>query len=370
MWKKIFFGASLLLGLGLVVFVFQRFGFKDAVAVVGQIGAPGLAAYLGIASLTLVAPAISWMLLLRAEGLPVSLGTTLKANFMGFPVNFIAPTMFLGSEPLKMLYVAQRHQLPKGRVLATIIVAKVQEVGALLAVMVVSAAIAVWRIQFSVRDKILILAAMVLLGAVFGFMLWAFIGNRQPSVKLINALARFKRLRRKLARLRSRAEEMEHLIHAAFTQRWRLFLASQAITLLSAVGILLRPWVFFYFAKDQLLGMEVMCGIYLVTNVINSLPHTPGSLGVFELGMAGFFTLVGLGQHNANAFSLMNRAADLFFILVGVWLIVHLGLQSVARRVAKGEETVQVEEAKSALEPDGGTEPPKDERREQGAAAQ
>ncbi|HYF00399.1 MAG TPA: lysylphosphatidylglycerol synthase transmembrane domain-containing protein [Planctomycetota bacterium] len=370
MWKKIFFGASFLLGLGLVVFVFRRFGFKDAVAVVGQIGPVGLAVYFMVAAMTLIAPAVSWLLLLRADGLPVSLATTLKANFMGFPVNFIAPTMFLGSEPLKMLYVSQRHGIAKGRVLATIIVGKVQEVGALLAVMIVSAVIAVWRIQFSVRDKILILSAMALLAAVFGLMLWAFIGNRQPSVKLINALARFKRLRRKLARLRSRAEEMEHLIHAAFTKRWRLFLASQAITLLSAVAILLRPWVFFYFAQNDYLGMEVMCGIYLVTNVINSLPHTPGGLGVFELGMAGFFVLVGLGQHNANAYSLINRASDLFLMLVGVWLIVHLGLQSVARRVAKGEETVQMEEAQVALEPPGSEGRPEGEKREQDAPAQ
>jgi uncharacterized protein (TIRG00374 family) len=346
MWKKLFFAASLLLGIGLFVFVFRQFGFRDAVAVVGQLGGAGLAAYFLTAAMTLIAPALAWTLLMRAEGMPVPVWTALKANFMGFPINFIAPTMFLGSEPLKLVYVARAHGLPQNRVLATIIVAKVQEVGALLFVMVLSAAIAVWRIDFTREQTALIVGAMVFLTVVFGLTLYAFLGNLKPTVKIINALASIKRFRRRLARLRTRAEEMEHLIHAAFTKRGGLFLASQAVTLVSSLAILLRPWVFFYFAQDgYLLGMERMCGIYLVTNVINSLPHTPGGLGVFELGMAGFFKLVGLGEANANAFSLVNRAADLFLILVGTYLIVHLGMQSLARRVAKGEERVTVEDA-------------------------
>jgi uncharacterized protein (TIRG00374 family) len=149
-----------------------------------------------------------------------------------------------------------------------------------------------------------------------------------------------------MARLRKRAEEMEHLIHAVFTKRWLLFLVTQAITLLSSLAILLRPWIFFYFAQDgALLGVEKMSGIFVVTNVINSLPHTPGGLGVFELGMAGFFKLVGMAESHANAYSLVNRASDLFLILVGCYLIVHLGMQSLAKRVAKGEEQVKMEEA-------------------------
>jgi len=338
MWKKVFFAGSLLLGIGLFVYVFRKFGFHEAVAVVGELGAAGLTAYFLTAAMTLIAPALAWTILMRAEGMPVTVWTALRANFMGFPINFIAPTMFLGSEPLKLIYVAKTHGVPQPKVLATIIVAKVQEVGALLFVMVVSAAIAVWRIDFSREWRTLIVGATAFLAIVFGLLLFMFVGNLKPTVRIINALASIKRLRRRLARLRSRAEEMEHLIHAAFTKRGGLFLASQAITLVSSIAILIRPWIFFWFAHRELLGMERMCGVYLVTNVINSLPHTPGGLGVFELGMAGFFKVVGLGEANANAYSLVNRASDLFLILVGTYLIVHLGMQSLARRVAKGEE--------------------------------
>ena len=359
MWKKLLTAASLLLGIGLFAFVIAKFGgIRATIRVLEDFGWAGMAIYLGIAAMTLVAPALSWTLLMRGEGMTIPLSTALKANFMGFPINFIAPTMFLGAEPLKLLYVAQKHGQPKGKVLATIIVGKFQEIGGLLFVMVVSAGIALWKIRFTREQTTLIVCAMTLLTVIFGLTLWAFLGNLQPTVKVINFLARFKRLRRRLARLRTRAEEMEHLIHAAFTHRWKLFLLAQAVTLLSAASIMLRPWVFYYFARGgQMLGIEHLCAIYLVTNVINSLPHTPGGLGIFEGGMVGLFSLLGLGEANAAAYSVVNRAADLLLILLGFYLIVHLGLRSLARRVAKGEEKVSLEDAEGARDPVPPTSP-------------
>jgi glycosyltransferase 2 family protein len=350
MWKKLLAAGSLIVGIALFAFVIAKFGgIKATLQVLSDFGWAGFAAYLGLAAMVLYAPAVSWTLLMRGEGMNIPLSTALKANFMGFPINFIAPTMFLGAEPLKLLYVSQKHGQPKGKVLATIVVGKFQEIGALLFIMIVSAGIAVWRIRFTREQTLLIVTAMTLLTAVFGVTLWAFLGNMQPTVKVINFLARFKRLRRRLARLRTRAEEMEHLIHAAFTHRWKLFLLAQGITLVSAASIFLRPWVFYYFARGgHMLGIEILCAIYLVTNVINSLPHTPGGLGIFEGGMVGLFSLLNLGEANAAAYSVVNRAADLFLLLLGLYLIVHLGLQSLARRVAKGEETVSVEDADGA----------------------
>jgi uncharacterized protein (TIRG00374 family) len=352
MWKKVFTVLSLLLGIALFAFVIHKFGgIQKTIACVVELGWTGLAVYLVTAAMTYAAPAIGWTILMRGEGMKVSLWTALKANFMGFPINFIAPTMFLGAEPLKMLYVAKTSGEPNRRVLATIVVGKFQEIGGLLIVMIVAAAISVWRIEMTRREEILLIISMTLLAGVFGFALYAFAGNLQPTVKVINFLARVKRWRRRLARLRTRAEEMEIIIHGFFSHHWRTFLAAQAVTLFSALSILMRPWVFFYFLPErQLLGMEQLCGIFVATNVINSLPHTPGSLGTFDLGMVGVFKLVGLNPDQGAPYSVVNRVADLTFILLGIWLIVHYGLSSMARRVARGEEKVDVEEAVQEVE--------------------
>lgn len=347
MWKKVFFACSLLVGLSLFALVIGQFtDVGRTFEIVGKTGTLGLALFIANASLTQAMPGIGWWILMRGEGMKISLWTTLKANFMGFPINFIAPTLYLGSEPLKMVYVSQVHGEPKRRVLATIIVAKFQEVGALLLIMIVGAGIALWKIDLTRNQKTALVISMLFLLALFGVILYAFLGNLKPTVRFINLLAAMGFPKRKLARLRTRAREMEHLVRAAFTRRARIFLAAQFVTMFSAVAILMRPWIFFYFAEDgRMIGGEYLCAVYVLTNLINTLPHTPGGLGIFDGGMAWLFNQVGIGKENGAAFSLATRAADLFLILLGVYLIVHYGLSAVAKRVAKGEERVNVKDA-------------------------
>ncbi|MBV8878839.1 MAG: flippase-like domain-containing protein, partial [Planctomycetaceae bacterium] len=315
MWKKVFLGISLTVGIGLFVFFIQKFGgFGKALEAVASVGWAGVAAFIGLCAGTMVYPALGWWVLMKSEDMKVSLWTTLKANFMGFPVNFIAPSMYLGAEPLKIYYVARVSGEPKRKILATIVVGKFQEMGALLFTMVLAAGIAIWKIEFPRRQEYMVLGALGLLVLLFLVAVYGFVSNRQPTVKVINLLARlgrkrrFGRWRRKLARLRTRAEEMEHLIHTAFTKRWKTFLVAQGLTTFSALSVLVRPWFFFYFAHHYLVPFEKLSAIYIVTNLINMLPHTPGALGVMEGGMLGLFRLLGLGtDSDAAAYQVVAR---------------------------------------------------------------
>src|SRR5688572_23881110 len=191
MWKKVLFVSSLLLGVGLFAFFIGRVGgVEKSIEVVSQVSWLGLALFIVNAALVPAAPAVGWAMLMRAEGLKVPVSTALKASFMGFPINFIAPSMYLGAEPLKVIYVANLHDLPKRRVLATIIVSKVQEVGALLLVMLVAAAIAMWRIPFPREQQWVLVGSMIVLTLFFVLGLYAFLGKFKPTVKFINLLAR------------------------------------------------------------------------------------------------------------------------------------------------------------------------------------
>ncbi|MBI3855752.1 MAG: flippase-like domain-containing protein, partial [Planctomycetes bacterium] len=266
--------------------------------------------------------------------------------------NFIAPSMYLGAEPLKIFYLAHATGEPKRKILATVVVSKFQEMGALLITMVIAAAIAVWKIDFPRRQEIMVLTALFTLLTLFLIAVYGFVTNRQPTVKIINLIARFRRggfgrWRRRLARLRTRAEEMEHLIHVAFTKRWKTFVVAQTLTTISALSVLVRPWLYFFFsARHEWVPFEKLSAIYIVTNLINMLPHTPGALGVMEGGMIGLFRILGLGvDSDAGAYQMVGRLADLVLIVFGSWLIFHYNLQAMARRIAAGKEKVGIHEA-------------------------
>jgi uncharacterized protein (TIRG00374 family) len=352
MWKKALTAISLVAGLALFVMVIQRFGgFAKALEAVASIGPLGVLLFTLNAAGTMIFPAVGWWILMRSDGLRVPFRATLKANFMGFPINYLAPSMYLGAEPLKLIYLANLSGEPKRKILATIIVSKFQEIGALLFTMIAACGIALWRIEFTREQEIALASAMGLLLVLFAGALYAFVGDLRPTVKLINLLARFFRKgRRRLARLRTRAEEMEHLIRAAFTQRRGIFLAAQAATLLSSLSIFLRPSLYAAYCREPMnLELQHLSAIYLLTNLVNLLPHTPGALGVMEGVMGILFGITRMGTEHARDFQVVVRVADLLLLLTGGWLIVHHNLQSLARRVAEGKERVRLEDAEGAL---------------------
>src|SRR5262245_17921637 len=361
MWKKVFFAFTLIVGLALFIFFIDKFGgFGKALQAVAAVGWTGVIGFIALASGTLVFPGLGWWILMRSEGMKVSLWTTLKANFMGFPINFIAPSMYLGAEPLKTFYIASVTGETKRKILATIVVGKFQEMGALLFTMVLAAGIAVWKIDFPRQQEIMVLTALFTLLGLFLLAVYGFVTNRQPTVKVINFLARFGksgrfgRWRRRLARLRTRAEEMEHVIHTAFTKRWKTFVLAQAVTTLSALSVLVRPWVFFFFsARHEVVSFAKLSSIYITTNLINMLPHTPGALGVMEGGMGFLFSMLDVGgPGDAGAYQMVGRTADIVLILFGAWLIFHYNLQAVAKRIAQGKEKIGVHETEGADEAD------------------
>lgn len=328
--KKVLFGLSLVAGLALFVYVISQFGgLTGAAQTLRETGWIALVAYFGNASIMLIAPTAAWMILMRGEGLQVSYWTLLKANFMGGTLNLITPSLYLGGEPLKMVYVAGVLKQPQRRILATIIVAKSQEFGALLIIMIGAVGIAIWQIELTGRQQAWLVGSLAAVVMIFGLTVYAFIRNLHPLAKLIGIVARLGAPRRRMARLRSRAREMETLIHTTFTQRWKVFALSQAVVLFSAGSILMRAWVFFAFT-GVLLGCDTLCGLYVITNVANSLPM-PGGIGVFEGGMALFGTSAGLPESGLAAFLIVNRTTEVGLALMGLYIMIHLGLYSMAR---------------------------------------
>lgn len=339
MWKKVLFALSILLGLAGFAAIPFIVGVEDMLGTIQRTGVVCLSVFTLVAGVTIVVPAIAWWIIMKGEGIPASPWHAIKANFMGFPINMMAPSAYLGAEPLKTVYVAKACDVTKRRVLATIIVAKVQEVASLAFVMLLSSIIYMWRVDLGPGQEIGVGIVTGLMVVGMTLIMIGFFRNAQPTVKIINALAGMGIARRRMARLRSKAEEMENMIHAAFTHRWKRFIVAQLVTLVSATSIFFRPFVYFIFdSRIGALPVDHLSAIYVVTNLINTFSFTPGGIGVFEAALAGYFNTAGLGGHNGAAYALANRIFDVVYIVIGVWLIVHTGLTGVAKGIAKGKD--------------------------------
>jgi len=342
MWKKTLLILFAALGIAGFCAVAALAGVEETWKSVRNVGFGCVAAYFAACLGTLVFPALGWHLLLRAENVRLSLFDTLRANVMGFPVNFITPSMYLGSEPLKVFYISGISGASKRAVLATVIVSKFQELVGLSLGLVLCAIYFAWNTTLiDIRSEALLLITTLVLAALLGLVFYAIVGDFRPTVRFINLLARLGVAKRKLARLRSRADEMEQMIRDAFTRRWRRFLLAQFLTLLSSVTLLLRPVLFFRFLPGApALPLEHLAGIFLVTNLANLFTIAPGSLGFYDGGVTAYFKLAAdLRVSDGHALTVVNRICDLILLIAGSWLIVRHGLL----RIARGKEKVDLD---------------------------
>ena len=116
MIRRIIFILLLLLGLAGAVAVPFWVGIDKSIEAVRHMGFLCVLTYLLNAILAYLIPAVSWYLIMRGERLGVSLIDCVRAALMGFPVSFVTPSMYLGGEPVKALYITQKYKLPGSKV--------------------------------------------------------------------------------------------------------------------------------------------------------------------------------------------------------------------------------------------------------------
>lgn len=292
---------------------------------------------------TIVFPALGWWLLMRAEGLRVSLWTAMQADFMGFPIDFVVPSAYLGGEPLKTVYVARACQVAVPHVLATVIVAKCQEFAGLVLGMIAATVLLIWQTDTRTWYYAGLFVVGALVPALFlGGVLYAFASRLHPLSRLLQRLAAWRWCRAWVTRLLPTVVDLEHHITQMLTQRPRVFLLAQALTCLSMISLFLRPWVFLYPLPGIALRFTHLCGLFVLTNLVNVLTVVPGALGWFEATMVGYTSAVGLGDDKGAAFALLTRVADLIFLIIGSWLILHHGLTGMARHATRQHPTDMV----------------------------
>lgn len=340
MGQRIFFVLTLLAGLAAFCAIPFIVSIGDTLAIIGQIGWIGAIIFCVNNVMMLAIPSLGWQLLLVEAGHRVSYFELLKANVMGFPLNFFTPSLYVGGEPVKAWYIAKKYNISQREVLATVIVNKFQEIGGLLLFIIAGTFIIVYSSDaLTGGQEAALIAVLVVFVLIFAAVITAFIGNFKPVVRLCNLLIRLNIFKKALSKVLDKAAELEQMVRDAFVKKWKIFLISQFVTLLSAVTIFVRPAIFFYFftGGQEFLSLEALSIFFVLTQLINIFQIIPGNLGLFEGGVIGFFGLIGKASAEASAFTILGRIPELALLIVGMWLIAHCGLSAMFKKSLEGK---------------------------------
>jgi uncharacterized protein (TIRG00374 family) len=274
---------------------------------------------------------------------------------MGAPMNFFFPSAHMGGDPVKMVYIARVAGVTKRRVLGTIVASKMQELAALIFLMVAAAVYFALKSDMLSRvNKVLLLVGVGILGVALALLFAGFMFNWRPTVRLLRTLARMGIAPRRMVRLSHWAEDMERIVHATLVRRWKSSLVAQLVVSISAVSIVIRPFFFYHFLHlapgMRRVDLADCAIIYVIVNFLNTVSFIPGGLGLMEGGIVGYFHNAGLGDYNGAALQLLNRITDAVQVTLGLWLIAHYGLTSVAKGVATGEQKIEEKDLRDAAE--------------------
>lgn len=339
MAKRIAFVILLLLGIAGAAAI--PFFIKDSEEALSKVGLWCTVVYVANSSLAYLIPAISWWILLKAEKLPVTLLDCVRASLMGFPVSLVTPSMYLGGEPVKAIFIASHYKVSASKVAATMTVSKFQEsIGLLLFMLVSVVGVILGGRVFETHQTVLICILMGFLVALIVAIMIAYGKGYKPLTRMTGLLRIFGVKPPRMEIIRSGFESFEECIHRSIYTHWKAFLVAQLVCLGSALSILVRPFLFIIFLDtfvEKGFDPTFLFTVFVFTNLVNLVQITPGGLGTFDAMMVFCFGLTGYSGSDALAFNIMNRIYDVVLFSVGTWLLAHYGLMRYLRPKPKRE---------------------------------
>jgi uncharacterized protein (TIRG00374 family) len=356
MAKRIAFIILLILGLGGAIAIPFFIGEEGSKEALSKVGFWCTLIYVANSSLAYLIPAVSWWILLKAEKLPVTLVDCIRASLMGFPVSLVTPSMYLGGEPVKAIFIASHYKVSPSKVAATMTVSKFQEsIGLLLFMLISVAGVILGGKVFEMHQTILICILMAFLVALIVAIMIAYGKGYKPLTRITGILRIFGLKPARIEIVKAGIASFEECTHRSIYTHWKAFLIAQVVCLGSAVSILVRPLLFIIFLPafaERGFDPAFLFTVFVFTNLVNLVQITPGGLGTFDAMMVFCFGLTGYAESDALAFNIMNRIYDVVLFTIGTWLLAHYGLMRFLKPKAKSEpsETRTLEDPNSSRE--------------------
>jgi uncharacterized protein (TIRG00374 family) len=266
-------------------------------------------------ALAQIAFAAGWWILV-APPQPISFGELFAAYLAGDSVNYVTG---VGGDPVKAHLLSPRMGF--GPAFATVAVHRHADVVAQWLFLAAGAAIALNHFALPPVVRILVLAGLLVLGAlVLGFTRALRGGIFGP---LLRRLSGFQPLAGRLRRLEDQARELDERVRRYYhgdTHRGR-FAAAVAWGVLGWCGGLLETYIVLRLLSPGH-GLPSAIAIETLSMILNSiLIFIPAKIGSAEGVRVGVATLVGLTSAQGAAYALVRRARELLWLAPGIVLL-------------------------------------------------
>jgi glycosyltransferase 2 family protein len=258
-----------------------------------------------------------WWLILRAQGYRVSYLSLIGYRLAAFGVTYATPGPQFGGEPLQAYLLHRREGVPGAEATASVILDRLLELLTNFAFLFIGVTLILAMGLLAPQVKAQAFLVPLSLLALPGSYLLALRTGRLPLSWILQWMAkRFSG---------ERFSRIARLIDSSEGQVARFFSASPG-TVLLALGISILVWaalIFEFSLALQFLGVRMALPqvvVALTAARIAFLMPAPGGLGVLEASQVLAMQALGFSPALGFSLSLVIRARDVTFGLVGLWL--------------------------------------------------
>ncbi|MCK4453805.1 flippase-like domain-containing protein [Candidatus Parcubacteria bacterium] len=336
MRKIIFFSLSLLIGLILFFIAFKKIGAENIISAVSAISLWQFLFVFGIMLLSFLIGTLRWRIIIKTQSsAPVSFLDVLIARTVGFAINYLTPVIFAGGQPFKAYIIKERTKASLDKIIISIIISEAIFLSILFFFVVLGVFFLFLSFDLPFIFEIIISGIIFFCFIIF-CLFYSRIIKRTPDKKgFFTFFIEFLRLDRVglINGVKTKIADIEREIFYFFKHQKIQLIIVSFLTLIEILLLILTYWLTILFL-GSILNFKELISVNALINLVYFIP-IPAALGSFEWSQALIFDIFGLNLNTGIAFSLIVRCLSLIMAGLGILLLIHFEVKTLAERLGK-----------------------------------
>jgi len=319
MKKILLFLLSLLIGIGLLVWIAQVVGWQEIKnAFLVFTGWQGLV----ILFLTVLVALIGtweWKIILKSRGVDIPFKNLFKLYLAGFSIKYLAPMLIFGKEIFCSYALKEKYSIPWSKGMASVIIDRILDFT--IEMVFIFLGIISFFLVFDLSFKILGIIFTIFLVLAIGICLFYFKVFKKESI-----IKFFIKIFIPTYQNDNTPLYFENEIFDFFKTKKKYMWGGIFLTFFEKIIKLLKTWLLITFL-GKTVGLLPVFSILGFSYLAAMIP-IPAVLGVHE-GLQSFsFNTFGLGQGTGIVFAMIIRGAELIIALIGIFILFQLSLRA------------------------------------------
>lgn len=307
---------TLVAGAAVAGYILWRVGAGDVFRLLQAGRGEYLFLYLIISILIAAFLTIKWAVVLHAQDDHVPFHRLFAYRLVGYSVNYLTPTMHVGSEPIRA-FLLKGEGVTTERAFSNVIIDKSVELMTNVSFFFIGALLLLNSVDVEGYMKLTVLIVSLVLMLGMGLFIGGVLGKQSMFVAIFRTLRLHKI--KKLQHIEENLAKIERDVEDFYRRKPYHFL--------SLIGIMVVLWILMYFEYRSVLlflGHEAnILQIFLILTGVGlaySIP-VPAAIGTLELGQLSAAKVLDLGSVTGVTLAFIIRSRDLIWAILGIIFI-------------------------------------------------